>query len=87
MAAPARTDPSVCPEGSDAIMVLVPSPCLPENDHEQGDGLEGRSRRERWIERARNGVIREMEASAKMEGFGDSIVEEEVYAPQDWRDR
>lgn len=105
MAAPARTDPSVCPAGSDAIMVLVPCPSIPddyenvvhdENSSSGGGGSaagEGRRRgrgapgREDWVRRAREGVIREMEASAGMEGFGESIVGEEVYAPWDWRDR
>ncbi|CBJ25802.1 conserved unknown protein [Ectocarpus siliculosus] len=94
-AAPARTDPSVCPEGSDAIMVLVPCPSIPDdytgkiddggsgNDTREGGGPD----REDWVRRAREGVIREMEASAGMEGFGDSIVGEEVYAPWNWRDR
>lgn len=96
-AAPARTDPSVCPEGSDAIMVLVPCPSIPDdytgkiddgdsdNDSATRDG--GGPDREDWVQRAREGVIREMEASAGMEGFGDSIVGEEVYAPWNWRDR
>lgn len=38
-AAPARTDPSVCPEGSDAVMVLVPCPTLPDSAH--GTDLDG----------------------------------------------
>lgn len=44
-------------------------------------------RQKAWVRRAREGVIREMEASAGMEGFGDSLIGEEVYAPQDWRNR
>lgn len=101
VAAPARTDPSVCPAGSDAIMVLVPCPSIPD-DFEDDDcyessssssaAREGRRKgctpdRGDWVRRAREGVIREMEASAGMEGFGESIVGEEVYAPWDWRDR
>ncbi|CAM9896207.1 unnamed protein product [Ascophyllum nodosum] len=86
-AAPARTDPSVCPEDSDAIMVLVPCPNIPDDGPREGEGGEDVDRRGGWVKRAREGVIREMEASAGMEGFGDSIVREEVYAPWDWRDR
>ncbi|CAN0422616.1 unnamed protein product, partial [Hapterophycus canaliculatus] len=98
-AAPARTDPSVCPEGSDAIMVLVPCPSIPDDYNQSGDdssgGAEDRGgarrgvvpNRKEWVRRAREGVIRDMEASAGMEGFGDSIVGETVYAPWDWRDR
>lgn len=102
-AAPARTDPSVCPEGKDAIMVLVPCPSIPDDFRNPSDrddsgsdtaatggpggGAGSPTGREDWVRRAREGVIREMEASAGMEGFGDSIVGEEVYAPWDWRDR
>lgn len=84
-AAPARTDPSVCPEGSDAIMVLVPCPTLSDADNGQ-DGDDD-ARRDTWVNRAREGVIREMEASAGMTGFGESLIGEEVYAPEDWRNR
>lgn len=105
VAAPARTDPSVCPAGSDAMMVLVPCPSIPDDYDHFGDEDSSNSSRgavgERmrrgggalapdrgdWVRRAREGVIREMEASAGMEGFGKSIVGEEVYAPWDWRDR
>lgn len=112
MAAPARTDPSVCPDAMDAIMVLVPCPSIPDDyrnlggsdsgdgntnaGHDGGDTAAGGAAggggaippdREDWVRRAREGVIREMEASAGMKGFGDSIVGEEVYAPWDWRDR
>lgn len=81
-------------------MVLVPCPSIPD-DYSNDDGSnssnsageEGRRGRggapDRgdWVRRAREGVIREMEASAGMQGFGESIVGEEVYAPWDWRDR
>lgn len=105
MAAPARTDPSVCPASGDAIMVLVPCPSIPDDyNHDDDDdddddaknssSATGGGRRSRgapdrgdWVRRARDGVIKEMEASAGMEGFGKSIVGEEVYAPWDWRDR
>lgn len=86
MAAPARTDPSVCPEGADAIMVLVPCPSLPD-DESSGVAEDESDRSEAWVRRAREGVIREMEGSANMHGFGDSIVGEEVYTPQGWRER
>lgn len=82
VAAPARTDSSASPEDSDAIMVLVPCPNIP--DGSSGDAV---TERGHWVRRAREGVIREMETSAGMEGFGNSIVREEVYAPWDWRDR
>lgn len=83
-------------------MVLVPCPSIPDDyshggdDNSSGDPkAEGDARRgvkvvpdrKEWVRRAREGVIRDMEASAGMEGFGDSIVGEEVYAPWDWRDR
>lgn len=82
-------------------MVLVPCPSIPD-DYDGfdsgGDGGGGARSppgekrgfgpdRADWVRRAREGVIREMEASAGMEGFGDSITGEEVYAPWDWRDR
>lgn len=77
-------------------MVLVPCPSIPDDyDHGSddggGDGAGARNGpvpdRKEWVRRAREGVVREMEASAGMEGFADSIVGEEVYAPWDWRDR
>lgn len=62
-------------------MILVPCPSIPDDSDGQ---LEGRGE---WVKRAREGVIREMETSAGMEGFEDSLVGEEIYAPWDWRDR
>lgn len=79
-------------------MVLVPCPTLPDDyEHiegeDKGEGDEGgrrargEAKRGEWVRRAREVVVREMEASAGMEGFGESLVGEEVYAPWDWRDR
>lgn len=67
-------------------MVLVPCPTLPDEDL-GGDGVADTGMGEDWLERARKIVVREMEASAGMEGFGDSIIGEEVYSPREWRDR
>lgn len=44
-------------------------------------------RRADWVSRAREGVVREMEASAGMEGFRNSLIGEEVHDPENWRDR
>ncbi|CAM9322137.1 unnamed protein product [Discosporangium mesarthrocarpum] len=84
VAAPARTDPSVCPEGHDAIMVLVPCPSLPDKE---GSAVCGGGERNDWVRRAREGVVSALENTAQMKGFADSLVGEEFYAPKTWRDR
>eukprot|EP00904_Undaria_pinnatifida_P006680 jgi/Undpi1/3141/HiC_scaffold_15.g06515.m1 len=76
-AAPARTDPSVCPEQGDAIMVLVPCPNIPDgcDSDSEGEGGGAGADREEWVHRAKEGVVRELEGTADMKGFAESLVQ------------
>jgi hypothetical protein len=79
-AAPARTDASVCPQGHDAIMVLVPCPLLPPTPERSGarggdfgDGggrggaewQEWETKSEEWVAAARKGVLQAFENVSK----------------------
>ncbi|KAG5184744.1 hypothetical protein JKP88DRAFT_314038 [Tribonema minus] len=91
-AAASRTDPSVCPEGHDAIMVLVPCPLLPPtpeggDSRTQAGGRDWDAEVAQWMETARKGVLQQFEEAAGMAGFADSIRAELVYTPRDWQQR
>lgn len=83
--APARTDPSVCPPGHDAIMVLVPCPIL---GPEEGDGGAEEEERERQlVARVREAVLDRFERFPGMEDVRQHTIHERSIAPREWRRR
>ncbi|CAM9289030.1 unnamed protein product, partial [Heterosigma akashiwo] len=84
--APARTDPSVCPEGHDAIMVLVPCPVLSSasNDGDQGPSFQQQIKNLK--QQARDLVLRRF-TEAGMTDFESHIVDEFIYSPVEWKAR
>eukprot|EP00899_Mesostigma_viride_P004237 jgi/Mesvir1/13814/Mv15968-RA.1 len=84
--APARTDPSVAPEGKDAITVLLPVANLQqqqEQQKQQGGTLPPESE---LVAAAREAVLRRFEEC----GVGDlrkHIIDEFVYSPTVWQSR
>ncbi|CAM9414847.1 unnamed protein product [Chrysoparadoxa australica] len=79
VATASRTDPTVCPEGCDAIMVLVP--CSPT------EGVVDEAAEAEVVANARKQVIRKFEEAAGMSGFAESIQHEVIYSPSEWRRR
>jgi phytoene dehydrogenase-like protein len=65
--APARTDPTACPPGHDAVMVLVPAPVLGPNEGPNTPGV--RERMEALEAAAREAVLRRIESVPGMEDF------------------
>ena len=81
--APARTDPSVCPPGHDAIMVLVPCPVLGIDGEEEEEEEEEEMR---LVAAAKEAVLQRFEKMNGMEEFRRHIIHERVIAPREWRE-
>ena len=69
-----RTDPSMAPEGGDAVMVLVPVGCLDADHPQDWDAMR---------ERARSWVVKRLEHIG-VEGLSRRIRYEEVLMPPDY---
>ena len=81
---PSRIDPTASPEGTDAIVVLVPVGHLDEKER----GCEPRNTQD-WqamISKARHTVFSTIEARTGARGLEKALVKEIVNAPQDWKD-
>lgn len=82
---PSRIDPTASPEGTDAIVVLVPVGHLDENE---GKGLNLHNKQD-WnamISKARRTVFLTIEARTGARGLEQALVKEIVNAPLNWKD-
>ena len=82
---PSRIDPTASPEGTDAIVVLVPVGHLDENE---GKGLNVHNKQD-WnamISKARRTVFSTIEARTGARGLEQALVKEIVNAPPNWKD-
>lgn len=83
---PSRIDPTASPDGTDAIVVLVPVGHL--LDESVGKGVEAHSAQD-WdfmVSKARSTVFSTIEARTGAQGLQDALVKEIVNTPQDWKD-
>ena len=83
---PSRIDPTASPDGTDAIVVLVPVGHL--LDDNVGKGLEAHSKQD-WdfmVSKARDTVFSTIEARTGARGLQDALVKEIVNTPQNWKD-
>lgn len=82
---PSRIDPTASPEGTDAIVVLVPVGHL---DEDEGKGLNVHNKQD-WdamISKARHTVFSTIEARTGARGLEQALVKETVNAPPNWKD-
>lgn len=83
---PSRIDPTASPDGTDAIVVLVPVGHL--LDDNVGKGVEAHSRQD-WdfmVSKARDTIFSTIEARTGARGLQDALVKEIVNTPQNWKD-
>ncbi|MCJ1425698.1 hypothetical protein MMC29_003598 [Sticta canariensis] len=83
---PSRIDPTASPDGTDAIVVLVPVGHLLD-DH-VGKGVEAHGKQD-WdfmVSKARDTIFSTIEARTGARGLQDALVKEIVNTPQNWKD-
>lgn len=83
---PSRVDSTASPEGTDAIVVLVPVGHL--LDEQEGKGLDMHSKQdwETMVVKARETVFSTIEARTGARGLQQALVKEISNTPQSWRD-
>jgi len=79
VAAPARTDPTVAPDGGEALYVLVHTPYLREHHDWHKDG--------ELYQRYRRTILDKLKRTAGLSDLEDRIVTEAALTPQDIHDR
>ncbi|KAI9222828.1 phytoene dehydrogenase-like protein [Blastocladiella britannica] len=75
---PSRLDTSAAPAGKDAITVLVPTGCIDPQKEQDFPAM---------LAKARNDVLRTLEARLKIKDFASLIETEIVNTPQVWTDK
>ena len=83
---PSRIDKSACPDGKDAIVVLVPVGHL--LDEKEGKGLHCRSKQD-WdamVATARKTVFSTIEARTGARDLQKALVKEMAHTPQSWKE-
>lgn len=86
---PSRIDPSASPEGTDAVVVLVPAGHLAHSRGEDADELPGKQELD-WpdlVAQSRDRIIATIEARTGCANLKDLIIEESVNTPYDWEER
>jgi len=81
--APARSDDSVCPEGHDAIMVLVPCPHLRTYD----TNPQFVANEMNILKEQAKAMVLNQFAQAGMVDFESHILSESTYTPSEWKTR
>ena len=83
---PSRIDKTACPEGKDAIVVLVPVGHLLDEQEGKGVDLQSKQDWETMVEKARETVFSTIEARTGARGLQQALVKEIANTPQSWKD-
>lgn len=83
---PSRIDATACPEGKDAIVVLVPVGHLLDEQEGKGVNMHSKQDWEMMVKQAREIVFSTIEARTGARGLQKALVKEVVNTPQSWKD-
>ncbi|KAL8825423.1 MAG: hypothetical protein Q9191_004428 [Dirinaria sp. TL-2023a] len=83
---PSRIDTTACPEGKDAIVVLVPVGHLLDEKEGKGVNMHSKQDWEMMVKKAREIVFSTIEARTGARGLQNALVKEIVNTPQSWKD-
>ena len=83
---PSRIDETACPEGKDAIVVLVPVGHLLDEKEGKGVDLHSKQDWEMMVTKARETVFSTIEARTGARGLQQALVKEVVNTPKSWKD-
>lgn len=83
---PSRIDATACPEGKDAIVVLVPVGHLLDEKEGKGVNMHSKQDWETMVKKAREIVFATIEARTGARGLQKALVKEIVNTPQSWKD-